>query len=385
MAAVTTQPNVEPSVMDEKKPLKVTAESSATQSREDSDSESFHSIAEETQDTTKPQQEEFKLPTDGPLKVPIPAPLPTTKPPKPASLSTDQEIKYATVLSKVSTWKTIPSDTTKKATQVPLEDNERMWLTRECILRYLRATKWNTAQALNRLQSTLSWRREYGADKFTFDYISPENETGKQVVLGYDNDARPCLYLNPGKQNTEVSDRQIHHLCFMLDRTVDMLPAGQENACLIIHFKGAQTGKIPSVNQARQVLNILQGHNPERLGKALISELPWYVNIFFKAIAPFIDPVTRDKMKFNPNIRDFVPPERLWNEHKGDLNFEYDHAVYWKALERECVARRNAMKVRWEKAGSQIGEYEEYLRGGNQASLKEEIECWWECARERAG
>lgn len=158
----------------------------------------------------------------------------------------------------------------------------------------------------------------------------------------------------------------------MLDRTVDMLPPGQENACLIIHFKGATAGKTPSVSQARQVLNILQGHNPERLGRALISELPWYVSTFFKMIAPFIDPVTREKMKFNPDIRAFVPPERLWDEHKGDLNFEYDHAVYWKALERECVARRNRMRERWEAAGSLIGEYEEYLRGGNKSSLKQE-------------
>lgn len=373
MATVTSPPNVEngASVMDEKKPLEATAESSGTRSRADSDAESFHSTAEDKKDIARPQEEEFKLPTDGPLKVPLPKP--TTNPPKPAPLTSDQEIKYATVLSKVSAWKTIPSDTTKKATQVPLEDSERMWLTRECLLRYLRATKWVTAQALNRLQSTLSWRREYGADNFTFDYISPENETGKQVILGYDNDARPCLYLNPGKQNTEVSDRQIHHLCFMLDRTVDMMPPGQENACLIIHFKGASTGKIPSVSQARQVLNILQGHNPERLGRALISELPWYVNTFFKLIAPFIDPVTREKMKFNPDIRAFVPPDRLWKEHKGDLNFEYDHPVYWKALEQECTARRNAMRQRWEKAGSQIGEYEEYLRGGDHPSLKEEV------------
>lgn len=147
-----------------------------------------------------------------------------------------------------------------------------MFLTRECLLRYLRATKWDVAGALKRLQSTLSWRREYGADTFTADYISPENETGKQVVMGYDNDARACLYLNPAKQNTKMSDRQIHHLSFMLDRVIDMMPPGQETTALLINFKGAASGNVPSVGQARSVLNILQNHNPERLGKALISE-----------------------------------------------------------------------------------------------------------------
>jgi hypothetical protein len=222
----------------------------------------------------------------------------------------------------------------------------------------------------------VSWRREYGANKFTFDYISPENETGKQVILGYDNDARPCLYLNPAKQNTDMSDRQIHHLCFMLDRTVDMMPPGQENACLLINFKGAASGKVPSVGQARAVLNILQNHNPERLGKALISDLPWYVNTFFKIISPFIDPVTKSKMNFNPNMRDFIPPERLWNHHDGDLDFEYDHSVYWPALQKLTEGRKERMRERWVRAGKMIGESEEYLKGGQHLSLQQEIDAY---------
>jgi len=179
---------------------------------------------------------------------------------------------YAQILSTVSAWTSIPESTAKGAKNAPITEDERMWLTRECLLRYLRATKWKPQDALRRLQGTLSWRREYGADTFTADYISPENETGKQVIQGYDNDRRPCLYLSPGKQNTKMSDRQIHHLSYMLDRTLDMLPPGQETTCLLINFKGASSGSTPTVGQAKAVLNILQNHNPERLGRALISE-----------------------------------------------------------------------------------------------------------------
>jgi len=179
---------------------------------------------------------------------------------------------YAQVLSAVSAWKSIPESSLREAKNVELTEDERMWLTRECLLRYLRATKWKVPDALKRLQSTLSWRREYGADTFTADYISPENETGKQVIQGYDNEGRSCLYLNPARQNTKMSDRQIHHLSYMLDRTIDMLPPGQETTCLLINFKGAAGGSIPTVGQAKAVLNILQNHNPERLGRALISD-----------------------------------------------------------------------------------------------------------------
>ncbi|KAF7195358.1 CRAL-TRIO domain-containing protein C23B6.04c [Pseudocercospora fuligena] len=316
--------------------------------------------------------EDWLPPTTGPQKTPIPRPAATSKPSTPAQLTPEQKTKYSTVLAQVSEWQAVPTSTAKGAPDAPLKDHERMFLTRECILRYLRATKWNTKDALSRLQGTLSWRREYGADTFTHDYISPENETGKQIQLGFDKDQRPCLYLSPGRQNTKMSDRQIHHLCYMVDRTIDMMPPGVETNCLIINFKNSKSGNIPTVGQARAVLNILQTHNPERLGKALIRETPWYVNAFFKLISAFIDPVTKEKMKFNEDMTNYIPKTQLWDEHGGDVKFEYDHAVYWPAFGEACTTRREAYKKRWEEGGKRIGEHEDYLRGGNAQSLQQQ-------------
>lgn len=49
-------------------------------------------------------------------------------------------------------------------------------------------------------------------------------------------------------------------------------------------------------------------------------------------ITPFIDPVTKSKLKFNEDTRQHVPPQQLWKEFSGDLDFEYDHDVYWPAF-----------------------------------------------------
>lgn len=325
-------------------------------------------------DKVEEEEEDWQIPTEKPLKTPITRPVKAATPQPPPQLSPEQETKYATVLASVSSWQTLPATTARTAPQAPIQDHERMWLTRECLLRYLRATKWQTPAALRRLQSTLSWRREYGADTFTADYISPENESGKQLILGYDNDARPCLYLNPAKQNTKVSDRQIHHLCYMLDRTIDMMPPGQESACLLISFKNSASGNVPSVNQARAVLNILQNHSPERLGKALISDSPWYVGTFFKLISGFIDPVTKEKMKFNEPQKNYVPEQQLWRDNGGLLEFDYEHQKYWPALDEECKRRRRAYRERWERAGKRIGEFEEFLRGGKGGSLQDVLD-----------
>lgn len=47
--------------------------------------------------------------------------------------------------------------------------------THECLLRYLRASKWNLDNANQRLEDTLKWRREFGLyDKVNAAHVEPE-------------------------------------------------------------------------------------------------------------------------------------------------------------------------------------------------------------------
>lgn len=327
-----------------------------------------------------------KDPLEG-TRTPFQYPLPSCKPVPRPELTAEQNAKYAEVLDIVSNWADIPTTTARNSPRSPLTDSERMWLSRESILRYLRATNWITANAAKRLTDTLVWRREYGVETITAELVAEENETGKQIQLGFDNNARVCTYLSPGKQNTKKSARQIQHLVYMLERTVDMMVPGQETCALLIDFKGSTSGGSPSVGQGREVMTILQGHYPERLGRALISQckltfvgksgplltslVPWFITTFFKLISPFIDPVTKEKMVFNPDLTKYVPVEQLDKEHGGAADFVYDHKVYWPALDKICAQRRAEYTRRWVAGGKMIGEYEAYIRGGDHKSLAE--------------
>jgi hypothetical protein len=213
------------------------------------------------------REEESKT---GKKLVPFLEPEARCKPAPRAELTPEQQKKYEGLLAHCNAIEAVPVATAKNAELKPLDADERMWLTKECLLRYLRASKWDLASSKKRLESTLTWRREYGVREHTSEYINIENETGKQVLLGYDNECRPCLYLNPARQNTERSPRQIHHLVFMLERVLDLMPAGQETLALLVDFKSSTNSSNPSVAQGRQVLSILQNHYPERLGRALI-------------------------------------------------------------------------------------------------------------------
>ncbi|KAF2453675.1 CRAL-TRIO domain-containing protein [Lineolata rhizophorae] len=302
----------------------------------------------------------------GPRKTPVAHPHPSSKPrAPPRPLTADESAKYDQVLSTVSQWTTVPTSTARGAPTEPITGGERMWLTRECILRYLRATKWNAPEAARRLQATLAWRREFGVDALTPEGVSRENETGKQVLFGFDTDGRPCLYLNPARQNTDEWKGQLQHLVYMLERVIDVMPPGQETLALVISYGGTSRGKSgPGLAGGKEVLGILQGHYPERLGRALITELPWFISTFYKLIRPFIDPITRDKMHFNEALSSHIPPEQLIASHGGEVDFEYDHQEYWPALTELAKQRREEMRARWEKDGKKVGASEWMLRGG---------------------
>ncbi|KAF2652235.1 CRAL/TRIO domain-containing protein, partial [Lophiostoma macrostomum CBS 122681] len=295
---------------------------------------------------------------------PFEHPAPGCKPDAPPPLTTDQQAKYDALLTSVQAWDTLPTTTGKNPETSPLNSDEKLWLTRECLLRYLRATKWTTAASEKRLRETLTWRREYGLSRFTAAYISPENATGKQVLFGYDAGARPCLYLLPNKQNTPNSPKQVEHLVYMLERTLDIAPPGQETLALCIDFRNSSSGSNPSIATSRQVLSILQNHYPERLGRALITHLPWYITMFLKALSPFIDPVTKTKMRYNEPLPDHIPKEQLMKNAGGECEFVYEHEVYWPALNELADKRRAERKARWEERGGKIGDSEWVLWGG---------------------
>jgi len=107
--------------------------------------------------------------------------------------------------------------------------------------------------------------------------------------------------------------------------------------------------------------------------------------MFFSMVKPFIDPVTRPKMKFNPK----VPIFGVFLEARADINrtkviedgifapdmvmsewtdqgckFEYKHEKYWPALVSMCEERRKQQMEKWRELGGTVGLKEWDVRGG---------------------
>jgi hypothetical protein len=78
--------------------------------------------------------------------------------------------------------------------------------------------------------------------------------------------------------------------------------------------------------------------------------------------------MTKEKLRFNANLRELVPPEQLWKDFQGDVDFEYEHATYWPALLKLCEEKHSEAWARWVQAGKHYGESEIYMKGGNAPS-----------------
>ena len=131
------------------------------------------------------------------------------------------------------------------------------------------------------------------------------------------------------------------------------------------------------MSTSRTILSILQDHYPERLGLSLFINLPFIVTATLKIIMPFVDPVTREKIKFNPEVFEegLFPLDMVMKEGWGGRqDFEYVHEKYWPDLVELCETRVKDWMKNWRDLGGKVGIREWEYKQGNVSQAKDEIE-----------
>ncbi|GCF00942.1 hypothetical protein ZYGM_001160 [Zygosaccharomyces mellis] len=279
----------------------------------------------------------------------------------------------------------IPINTSSKKL-LTLVPEEKFWLTRECMLRYLKGNKGNVQAAIEKLEETLVWRREVGltvvrkdTKPLDSDLVSPENETGKEVILGFDQKGRPLLYMKNGRQNTEPSFRQVQLLIYIMEAATTFCPQGVESLTVLIDFKhykepGIISDKMPPMSISKLSLNVMQNHYPERLGQGILINIPWFAWAFLKMMYPFLDPETRQKVIFDEPFEKYIDPSQLDAIYNGRLDFHYKHEIYWPDLTAKVKKVKEIQYSRFLKFGGIAGISEFDLKGD-----RDELICPPEC------
>jgi polyribonucleotide 5'-hydroxyl-kinase len=117
-----------------------------------------------------------------------------------------------------------------------------------------------------------------------------------------DKEGRPVVLMRPRNEDVFTGDpeERIKWLVYTLEqasrRADQTSPDGKMT--WLIDFVGNTRKNSPPISVSMRTLYILQHHYPERLGRAVSFQPPMIFQITWKAVSPFVDPVTYKKLVF---------------------------------------------------------------------------------------
>ena len=169
-------------------------------------------------------------------------------------------------------------------------------------LRYLRARSHNVHKAARMLRDTLAWRASYKPHLITWSEIESEVKLKKVTILDEpDRDGRPVVFMRP-RNEKQGSDNELKlkYVVYVMEHASRIADASSPDGKMawLLDYVGYTRHNQPPWKVSLSTLSIVQNHYPERLGRAVNFKPPLLFEIFWKAIRPFVDPVTRDKLVF---------------------------------------------------------------------------------------
>jgi len=106
-----------------------------------------------------------------------------------------------------------------------------------------------------------------------------------------------------------------------------------------------------------QVVDTLQTYYPERLGRCLVNDGPFWLTILMKLVDPFLDPVTRSKIAVNRQVLaegDFTP-DQVIKEWGGDREFVWECDRYLNKLVEISGRMKEKRLAKWRELGGKVG------------------------------
>lgn len=180
---------------------------------------------------------------------------------------------------------------------------------------------------------------------------------------GFDKSGKPLWIMKPRFENSKDAEGQVNFIVFCLERGIRLMPDNVEKISIVVDFKGSSMSNNPNVSTCKKFLDILSSHYPERLGVAFMINCkfllcatyklsfffdnflllaPWFFLTTYKVISPFVDPITRNKVKFiNTDgtksadvveIDEYISLKQMEVALGGHYNFAFDMPTYWSSL-----------------------------------------------------
>jgi hypothetical protein len=176
-----------------------------------------------------------------------------------------------------------------------VDDNIREWCTDACLVRYLRARNWDLAKAESMIRETIKWRTSVRPQDFSCEPCQENPYSHSMRQVGWDVNGHPVMYSVLAPKCVRNPEQNVHHLTWMLERTVRNLPVGVSKWVWVIDLHGFKFSDA-SPSQGKMSSKILSDHYPERLAKAFIVDGPAIFRGFWSICKTVLSKETVEKV-----------------------------------------------------------------------------------------
>ncbi|CAL5369235.1 unnamed protein product [Camellia sinensis] len=233
-----------------------------------------------------------------------------------------------------------------KAAIGPLSGRSLQYCTDACLRRYLEARNWNVGKAKKMLEETLQWRSTYKPEEICWHEVAHVGENGLVSRADFhDRFGRPVLIMRPGMQKTTAGEGNLRHLVYLVENAILSLAEGQEQMTWLIDFTGWSLNTNVPIKVARDIINTLQNHYPERLALVVLYNPPRIFEAFWKVVKYFVDPKTFQKINFvytnnkdsEEVMKSYFDAENLPSVFGGKASLKYDHEEFSRLMAQDDV------------------------------------------------
>lgn len=200
------------------------------------------------------------------------------------------------------------------------------------------------------LLESLRWRAEYKPEEIDGESLREVASTGKLFYRGHDKSGRPVVYMTPSRENSQDYVKNVQNVVYNIEQAIASMPDGVEQMVWIMDFADYSSRHSVPLSVAREILDILSNQYPERLGTALVMSAPFLFTMFFTALKPFINPVTRSKIIFVGKsseeqvevLSKYFDMSQIEKRFSGTSDFEFNIDEVW-AEQLELEQRRKQL------------------------------------------
>ena len=198
----------------------------------------------------------------------------------------------------------------------------------EMCVRFLRARDLDLARATPMLHAHLAWRREWQPESITTAQLRNSLPSGCWRFAGFARGGEPVLSVRTELWNPEDYDMEeyIRYLAWCLLQAEQVQGEGVSRNVVIFDVAGWKLSHVAYLSYIKELATLQANHNPERLAKAFLVNVPWIFHAAWAVIRPWLDAKTADKVVLDPTaeqLAEWIEPANLERCFHGGQHDDY--------------------------------------------------------------